>query len=185
MIQPPLPYSLRAMTLGDVPAVLAIENASYPTPRRSSFFEHELTDSPFAAYQVLVRHDAPGAETVLGHAGYWLLTDHAHVVTITVRPEDRGRGLGELLLLNLLSLVCQAAASRVTLEVRAGNLPAQNLYSKCRFVVMGRRRNYYHDTHEDALVMQVDLAASPGYCTWVGEQASQLFGRLAHADFPA
>lgn len=173
------------MTLSDLPAVLAIEQDSYPTPRRSSFFENELVDNPLAYYQVLVRRAADGSEDILGHAGFWLIAGEAHVVTIAVTPRERGLGLGELLLLNLLTLVCAAAPSLVSLEVRAGNFAAQNLYLKYRFAVVGRRRQYYRDTNEDAVVMQVDLAASPGYCAGLDRPAQRLYDRLARADLTA
>jgi ribosomal-protein-alanine N-acetyltransferase len=185
MLQPPPPFSLRAMMHADMPAVLAIEAASYPTPRQRSFFVNELTDNPLAHYQVLTRRQPDGRETVIGHAGFWLIAWEAHVVTIAVSPDDRGRGLGELLLLNLLTEVCTAAPSRVALEVRAGNLVAQDLYLKYRFTETGRRQRYYRDTGEDAVVMEVDLAATPGYCTWLGRQVTRLFDRLARADFTA
>jgi ribosomal-protein-alanine N-acetyltransferase len=172
------------MTLGDLPSVLAIERASYPTPRRNSFFYNELVDNPLAHYQVLTRRHNAG-ETILGHAGFWLIAGEAHVVTIAVAPEERGRGLGELLLLNLLTLVCDAAPSLLTLEVRAGNLPAQDLYVKYRFATVGRRQRYYRDTGEDAIVMQIALGETAGYCTWLGRQAGRLFERLARADFAA
>lgn len=185
MLQPPAPYTLRAMTLADLPAVLAIERASYPTPRRHSFFVNELVDNPLAHYQVLTRRGPDGRETVIGHAGFWLIAGEAHIVTVAVTPDQRGRGLGELLMLNLLSLVCAAAPSLVTLEVRAGNIAAQDLYAKLRFVAAGRRRRYYRDTGEDAVVMQIDLTATPGYCSWLSRQADRLLDRLARADLAA
>lgn len=185
MLRPPSPYSLRAMTTVDVDAVLAIEAASYPTPRSRTFFINELSDNPLAHYQVLTRRETDGRETIIGHAGFWLIAWEAHIVTIAVRPDERGRGLGELLLLNLLTLVCAAAPSRVALEVRAGNVSAQDLYLKLRFNVTGRRRRYYRDTGEDAVVMEIDLAATPGYCTWISRQADRLLARLARADLAA
>jgi ribosomal-protein-alanine N-acetyltransferase len=185
MLHPPPPYSLRTMTLGDLPSVLAIERASYPTPRRNSFFYNELVDNPLAHYQVLTRLDSDHREVIVGHAGFWLIAGEAHVVTIAVAPDARGRGLGELLFLNLLTQVCNAAPSRVTLEVRAGNLAAQDLYLKYRFVIAGQRLRYYHDTGEDAIVMEIDLAATSGYCTWLSRQADRLFDRLTRADFAA
>ena len=185
MIHPPSPYSLRAMTLSDIPAVLTIEQDSYPTPRRSSFFQNELIDNPLAYYQVLVRRGPDKSETVLGHAGFWLIAGEAHVVTIAVAPSERGNGLGELLLNNLLTLVCATAPSLVTLEVRASNFAAQSLYLKYRFVAITRRRQYYRDTNEDAVVMQIDLADSPGYCSWLDYQAQRLYDRLIRADLTA
>ncbi|MEZ4518490.1 MAG: ribosomal protein S18-alanine N-acetyltransferase [Chloroflexota bacterium] len=148
-------------------------------------FFNELTDNPLAHYQVLARQESGGREKIIGHTGFWLVAGEAHIVTIAVAPAERGHGLGELLLLNLLTLVCEVAPSRVALEVRASNQAAHDLYLKYRFTDIGRRRRYYRDTGEDAIVMEVDLTAVSGYCTWLGRQADRLFARLGRADLAA
>ena len=77
-------------------------------------------------------------------------------------------------MLNLLLEGCKLDPLLMTLEVRRGNLVAQNLYRKYRFEEVGVRRRYYRDTGEDALLMTVDLAAVPDYCAWLAEQAAKL-----------
>jgi ribosomal-protein-alanine N-acetyltransferase len=152
------------MALADLPAVLEIDRLSFPTPSKAHLYQHELAENRLAHYQVLVcRKD--GREVVLGHAGYWLLADEAHISTIAVRPDCRGRGLGELLLLNLLLEAYKLQAAIATLEVRRGNRVAQALYEKYRFELVGERRGYYRDTGEDALLMTVVLDAE--YRSWL------------------
>jgi ribosomal-protein-alanine N-acetyltransferase len=86
----------------------------------------------------------------------WTMFDEAHITTIGVEPEQRGKGLGELLLVALADEAIRRGAEWLTLEVRVNNEPAQGLYRKYGFAVQGRRRRYYSDNNEDALVMWTD-----------------------------
>jgi ribosomal-protein-alanine N-acetyltransferase len=173
MLTLPQPYALRLMVVADIPGVLAVDQLSFPTPANELLFTHELTDNQLAHYQVLVRADEAG-ETLVGFAGFWLIADEVHVSTIAVHPDERGRGRGEWLFLNLLLLACELNPLLVTLEVRRGNVTAQSLYRKYRFEEVGVRRRYYRDTGEDALLMTVDFAVQPDYCAWLGERAAAL-----------
>src|SRR4029450_565807 len=98
--------------------------------------------------------------SIVGYAGIWVMTDEAHVTTIASHPELRGRGVGELLLLALIRSSMEIGARWMTLEVRASNMVAQNLYRKYTFKEMGVRRRYYSDNGEDALVMWTDALDS-------------------------
>jgi len=149
--------------------VLVIDRASFPTPSPEQMYRNELTDNQLAHYQVLVRDEAAG-ETIVGYAGFWLIAGEIHISTIAVAPADRG----EWLLLNLLLLACALDPLLVTLEVRRGNTVAQALYAKYRFEEVGRRRRYYRDTGEDALLLTVDLAAQPDYCAWLAARRAAL-----------
>jgi ribosomal-protein-alanine N-acetyltransferase len=144
------------MQLEDVTAVLAIDALSFPTPMKESLLRYELNENPLAHYQVLAQQLSSGEEQILGFAGYWLLGDEVHVSTIAVHPEQRGKQLGERLLLNLLLLAYTHPARLVTLEVRQSNEAAQQLYAKYWFRVAGKRRRYYKDTGEDAILMTVE-----------------------------
>ncbi len=174
MLDTPAPYSLRPMTVDDIPAVLEIDRLSFPSPSNAQLYHNELTDNRLAHYQVLVRRDAAG-ETLVGHTGFWLIADEVHVSTIAVHPDERGRGRGEWLLLNLLLEACRLAPLLVTLEVRTSNTTAQGLYRKYRFLEVGRRRRYYHDTGEDALLMTVDFAEQADYCAWLAARVAADF----------
>jgi [ribosomal protein S18]-alanine N-acetyltransferase len=159
------------MIVADIPAVLAVDQASFPTPASEKLYRHELTDNPLAHYQVLLEHTGT-TEEVIGFAGFWLIAGEIHISTIAVRPDRRGRGLGEWLLLNLLLLGCDLAPLLVTLEVRRHNRVARNLYAKYRFEEVGVRRGYYRDTDEDALLLTVDFGAQPDYCAWLRQKAA-------------
>jgi [ribosomal protein S18]-alanine N-acetyltransferase len=150
MLLPPAPFRLRPMQESDIELVVAIDRLSFPTPTRVKLFYHELQQNDMAHYQVLLE-----GETLVGFAGYWLIGDEIHISTIAVDPAQRGRQLGELLLLNMLFLAYTHPACLVTLEVRRTNIAARSLYEKYQFALVGERRGYYKDTGEDALLMTV------------------------------
>ena len=102
-------------------------------------------------------------EFVAGYVGVWFMADEAHVTSIAVREELRGRGLGELLMLGTMEMAIARGAQRVTLEARVSNFPAHALYEKYGFIKDGIRRRYYADNHEDAVIMTVDRIRSPEY----------------------
>ena len=102
-----------------------------------------------------------GPPSVYGYAGLWLMVDEAHITTIAVRPECRGRGLGELVLCGLVDTALEVGARILTLEVRVSNTVAQNLYLKYGFKQSGLRRRYYSDNNEDALIMTAENIMAP------------------------
>jgi ribosomal-protein-alanine N-acetyltransferase len=172
MLASPSPYTLRPMRLPDLDTVLSIDQAAFPTPTKASVYQYELDQNELAHYQVLCAHDR-----VIGYAGYWMLADECHISTIATHPDWRGRGLGELLLLNLLFLANDQAAHLATLEVRQSNQAAQTLYHKYQFAVVGKRRRYYKDTGEDALIMTVG-ALDGRYYQFLQQKQTDLFARL-------
>lgn len=92
-------------------------------------------------------------EQVIGYGGFWLIFDEAHITTIAVRPNLRNKGVGEILLQKMIDVGYAKNTKWFTLEVRAGNIAAQNLYYKYGFKSLGLRKKYYQDNDEDALIM--------------------------------
>lgn len=107
--------------------------------------------------------DTPARATIVGFAGMWMYVDEAHIATIATHPEWRGRGIGELILHNLMREAQRRQAVSVTLEVRVSNTVAQRLYHKYGFEEVGRRKAYYQDNREDALLMTVTNFQEPDY----------------------
>ena len=91
--------------------------------------------------------------SVLGFLGMWCMADEAHITAIAVQECYQRRGIGELLLIACVALAILRNADVVTLEVRVSNLFAQNLYKKYGFEIVGTRKKYYTDDHEDAFIM--------------------------------
>jgi [ribosomal protein S18]-alanine N-acetyltransferase len=102
-----------------------------------------------------------GPAAIYGYAGLWLMVDEGHITTIAVRPEFRGKGLGELVLCGLVDTALEVGARIMTLEVRVSNTVAQNLYLKYGFKQSGLRRRYYSDNNEDALIMTAEAINAP------------------------
>jgi [ribosomal protein S18]-alanine N-acetyltransferase len=176
MLKPPAPYRLRAMSLSDIESVMAIEQTAFPTPWRASAYEYEVAHNRLAHYQVLQAALGDRPSRLIGYAGYWLLGSEAHVSTIALDQDWRGRGLGQLLLLNLLFLAMGEQASMVTLEVRRSNLVAQAVYQKFRFEIVGERKRYYQGK-EDALLMTAE-PLDREYRAFLQQQKVALFHRL-------
>jgi ribosomal-protein-alanine N-acetyltransferase len=142
------------MQLSDIPAVMEIEQVAFPVPWKASAYEYEIVSNRVASYQVLTAQIGDKPALIIGYCGYWRLADEAHISTIAIQPEWRGRGLGEMLLINMLFLTYRDSAQIATLEVRRSNIVAQSLYKKYKFELVGERRRYYQK-QEDALIMTV------------------------------
>jgi len=96
---------------------------------------------------------------VVGYGGFWFILDEAHISTIAVHPDWRGRRVGEQLFVSMLEHALELSAVTATLEVRVTNDRAQNLYRKYNFEVVGRRKHYYRDNGEDALLMTAEMGS--------------------------
>ncbi len=102
-------------------------------------------------------------ELVVGFVGVWLLTDEAHIVTIAVRDDHRGHGVGELLLIAAIETALAESQNVLTLECRVSNSVALRLYEKYGFERDGLRPRYYSDDQEDAYILTASGIGSPAY----------------------
>lgn len=175
---------IRAMRAGDLPAVLAIEETVFGDdawPR--SFFARDLANAHAAyfALELASAADQAARAELVGYAGYWLLDDEANLMNIAVTPAWQGRGLGEFLLLGTLAELQRAGATVCTLEVRVSNARAQALYRKLGFEVTGRRRHYYQDNGEDALLMTAPSLDSAPLADLHRERRAELDRRMQHS----
>ncbi|MHB8104195.1 MAG: ribosomal protein S18-alanine N-acetyltransferase [Dehalococcoidales bacterium] len=149
-----------------------------PTPphRKSIFFKWRL---PWQKPRHTPENSPPNPFYIVGFSGVWMMVDEAHVTNIAVRRQYQGKGLGELLLIATIDLSNDLKASFMTLEVRASNLVAQNLYSKYGFVQMGVRRGYYLDNREDAIIMSTATLNTPAFQEHVRQLREALAKKLA------
>ncbi|MEC4983169.1 MAG: ribosomal protein S18-alanine N-acetyltransferase [Oscillatoria sp. PMC 1068.18] len=102
-------------------------------------------------------------EQIVGIGCYWQILEEAHLTILAVHPDYQGLGFGKLLLCALLADAVQRGLERATLEVRASNTVALSLYKKFGFTEAGRRRGYYKDTNEDALILWRSGLAYPEF----------------------
>lgn len=100
-------------------------------------------------------------ELLAGYVVARLAAGELHINNLAVREKHRKRGIGTALLTRILGEAKSVAAFAAFLEVRAGNHAAQAFYENCGFKVVGRRRNYYPEPREDALIMRLDLNGKP------------------------
>lgn len=146
--------TLRPAAERDVPAIMAIERASFPTDAWSeAAMRSTLLDTDAVAELAEVDDRVAGYAALLAPIG----APDADVLTIAVGADLRGLGVGRALLTHLLDAAGRRGARRVFLEVRADNPVAQALYASEGFEPIGRRPHYYQPDDVDALVMRLDL----------------------------
>jgi ribosomal-protein-alanine N-acetyltransferase len=137
---------IRRLAYADLPQVIAIERRAFPTPWSLAMFVLELSkpsgiclaallDERIVAYLVCSRYDT-----------VW------HLMNIAVDDRLRRQGIASSMLDRLFELADKPNA-QYTLEVRTSNDAAIRLYERFGFRASGRRRAYYHDNREDALIM--------------------------------
>jgi ribosomal-protein-alanine N-acetyltransferase len=173
------------MTAADIAQVADVERESFPSMWPQTAYKREL-DNKLARYLVLTElretpidppatggiwgalrrmvgtEPAAGShEYLLGFIGLWLMVGEAHIVTVAVRARYRRMGIGERLVIASIELAIENEQEVATLEVRASNDGAQQLYAKYGFARLGLRKRYYTDNNEDAVIMTTpDLHAN-------------------------
>lgn len=162
--------SVRPMRVDDLPQVQAIDEISFSTPWPKNAYRFELLENPNGHCWV-----AEVDDRLVGVIVCWLIIDEAHIATIAVNPNYRGLGIGKTMVVTGLQYLIPQGALSVTLEVRAGNLVAQNLYRHFGFAVVGERKRYYKDNHEDALLMTVE-PLNLDYLAWLDAGAQIPWG---------
>ena len=137
----------RAMTKDDASAVAELELKIFAMPwSREDFFRE--TNNELAEYIV---GELDGQ--IVAYAGAWVSFDQAEVMHVAVDKNLRGQGVGTMLFGELIKAVKLRGAKSITLEVRPSNTPAIKLYESFGLKSVGRRKGYYLDNGEDALIM--------------------------------
>lgn len=146
------PFSMRAMTEADLPAVLAVEQVIYPFP----WTEGNFRDSLICGDRAWVWAGEAG---LVGYGVVNQVLDEAQILNISIARDYQGQGRGRTLLDFFCEDARQHGAVRMFLEVRPSNAAARALYDKAGFQIIGQRRGYYPATEgrEDAIVMELLL----------------------------
>ncbi len=139
--------TIRPMTDEDVPAVSAIEEATFSMPWKPDDFR-EMIRRDNMTYLVV---EADGK--IVGGAGMRNILGDGEITNVAILAEYRRQGLGKRLLVELLKTGKELGAEAFTLEVRAGNEAAIRLYESLGFVSEGARPDFYERPREDALIM--------------------------------
>jgi ribosomal-protein-alanine N-acetyltransferase len=142
--------SIRKMTVDDVSTVVDLDQKSFSLPWPERSFRFELTDNPASRCWV-----AELDGKVVGMIVVWLIVEEAHVATLATHPDYRRQGIGRRLLAHALRYLIDDGARSSFLEVRESNIAAQEMYRKFGYEATGRRRRYYRDNDEDAILMSL------------------------------
>ncbi len=172
MTDQPFPgsFRIRPMRLEDLEQVQALDQVSFSLPWPASAYRFELKENSHSRLWVAEFEHPDGSKVIAGVIVLWMILDEAHIATIAVHPDYRRRGIGKQLIATALAEGIRQGAASATLEVRAGNEAAQNLYRLFRFEVVGRRPRYYRDNNEDALIMTVN-SLDDRYLQWLESYA--------------
>ena len=106
-------------------------------------------ENPLSLWLVALDGDA-----VTGYVGSQTVIDESDMMNVAVHLDYRRRGIAERLVTSLVGELKAVGSHCLTLEVRASNVPAIDLYEKLGFVQVGLRKNYYHNPKEDALILR-------------------------------
>lgn len=138
---------IRKMEVKDIDDIMSIENCSFSIPWSKESYLNEIKNN-VAIYIVAVFE-----KHIIGYAGVWKIIDEGHITNIAVHPDHRQRGVGQKLMQELIKISKKEGIKNFTLEVRESNIAAFNLYEKMGFRAKGRRKGYYSNTKEDAVIM--------------------------------
>ncbi len=145
--------SLRYMKKEDIDGVLTVEKESFSTPWTEKLFYDEV-ENPRTVYFVAVTDNGE----IVGYGGMWHVVDEGQITNIAVKKNCRGEGVGSKILESLIKWAKDNEILVIQLELREGNTAAFGLYKKYGFSVVGKRKDYYKNPTEDAILM--DLAVN-------------------------
>lgn len=154
LLYPPMNSSkipcIRPMSEADLNAVLQIEQSSFPLPWKREHFLHEIE----------VAHSFPfvaeSAGEIAGYVCLMSLFEEAQILDIAVALEQRGRGVGRLLMEKAFAVAREKGAEIMSLEVRESGAAAIGLYQSLGFKQVGIRANYY-ESKENAVLMEINI----------------------------
>jgi [ribosomal protein S18]-alanine N-acetyltransferase len=137
---------IRRLTYADLPQVIAIERRAFPTPWSLAMFVLELSKPSGICLAATIDDRIVGYVVCSRYDTVW------HLMNVAVDDRLRRQGIASTLMVRLFELA-DRPNEQYTLEVRTSNDAAIKLYESFGFRAAGRRRAYYHDNREDALIM--------------------------------
>lgn len=131
-----------------VPQIALLERECFADPWSQQSIASEL-HNPLSLWLV-----AQEGQTLLGYVGSQTCLDETDMMNIAVSPASRRQGVARALIEALVSALRERGSKQLTLEVRASNGPARQLYESLGFLQVGLRKNYYQNPKEDALILR-------------------------------
>lgn len=140
--------NFRKMTPDDASKVELVEKACFAMPwSRESFWQEASNDK---AYYLVALDE----QNIIGYVGAWILFGEAQITNVAVMPAYQDKGIGRLMMQEIIKIALEHEATSMTLEVRPSNSRAIHLYESLGFKSVGRRKGYYEDG-EDAEIMWI------------------------------
>jgi [ribosomal protein S18]-alanine N-acetyltransferase len=176
---------LQSLTADLLPAVVELDRRCFGQLWTLAGYQRELA-SPNSEILILRAAD-PGVSPlppILGLGCYWAILEEAHITIVAIDPEYHHQGWGQWLLGQLLHSAHHRGLERATLEVRASHQAAIALYTKFAFREAGRRKDYYPDTHEDALILWLSGLHHPDFPQRWAAWEQQARDRLTQNGWP-
>ena len=136
------------MNAAHVSQVAALERICFADPWSEMSIASELQN--LWSYWLVALED----DRVIGYVGSQSSIDEADIMNVAVHPDFRRQGIAEALINRLVADLKERDIYALLLEVRVSNMPAITLYEKLGFSQVGRRKNYYHNPKEDALILR-------------------------------
>ena len=143
--------TIREMTEDDIDGVLEVEKESFSTPWTERLFYDEVRN-PRTIYYVCCEDDE-----IIAYGGMWHVVDEGQITNVAVKKDFRKMGVGSKVLNELILWAKSHDIAVIGLEVRAGNENALLLYKKFGFEAVGKRKDYYKNPTEDAILMDLRL----------------------------
>ena len=139
---------IKTMTEDHVPQIAEMEKLCFSDPWSEKSIASELNN------ELAFWLTAMEGEQVAGYIGSQTVMDESDMMNVAVHPDFRRKGIAEALVNALVEALKSKGSRCLTLEVRASNVPAITLYGKLGFSEIGRRKNYYRNPREDALILR-------------------------------
>lgn len=141
--------TIREMIAEDINGVMEVERESFSTPWTEQLFYDELNNERTVYF--VVCNDGE----VVAYGGMWHIVDEGQITNIAVKKDFRKQGIASMILTRLIDFAKEHEIEVIGLEVRAGNSNALGLYEKFGFEAVGKRKNYYKNPTEDAILMDL------------------------------
>lgn len=143
--------TIRSAVFTDIDEIAYIEEECFSTPWSRKSISDSFSHTPWHFFVA----ELDGR--VVGYGGVYLILDEGQISNIAVLPAFRGKKIGFAILQSIIELCRGEGCDRITLELRKSNTGAHALYSKCGFVEVGERPNFYSNPVENAILMDKKL----------------------------
>jgi [ribosomal protein S18]-alanine N-acetyltransferase len=149
-----LDINISSISVAEIESIIILDRLCFGGLWSIDSYRRELTNENSHFVSISIDKSLqPTTAGMIGFGCFWAILDEAHITLLGIHPDYQRQGLGKLLLVALLDRARAIDMARATLEVRASNQNAINLYEKYGFQTVGRRKKYYQDNNEDGVIM--------------------------------